>query len=282
MQNLFETADPKRGHAPRVNGYPRGKAFEQEVEAAAARRAGAAGSHQHRHVAAASEEGQMPRVHRHAQSFHHASRSFDAARNAIPAIHGRRGADYEEEVEADSPEIGEGFSDRRFVVLAASGSEKRPAKRFHSRSRHHGGLLENRVPRALDPGLEEPDPQGTECPDRDQRRQVGAKRVDLVPGKGERQDFQRRHHLAPIHPCPGREGGERHALAGRVQFVHPALVERSESRFHGIHPDPPTDRGRTGDAGSHESRRHGGRGSTLVEVSFFRAHHHHPINTGPA
>ena len=241
VQGFLETADPEGGHARGVDGHIRGKAFQQEVEAAAPQGAGTSGSHQHRHFAAACEQGQVPGVDRHSQAFHHAPRSFDAPRNAIPPIHGGRCADHEEKIEADLPEIGDRLRNGRIAVLAASDRRERPAERFHARPGGRRGLLKMGVLRAFDPGLEKTDPQGAEGSDRDRGREARREQVDFIPGKGERQDFQRRQNATLLHPGRRREGSKRHALAGRVQFVHPALVDCGESRLQGIHLDQPVD-----------------------------------------
>ena len=117
------------------------------------------------------------------------------------------------------------------MVAALLGGERR-AERREPRFGDGAGLVEDAFLQPRQPRLDQRDPARREGGDPQQRpafgREGGGARDRLLRHR-ERDDLDRRDHLARLDDREGRQGAERHGLVDEVEPVEPVAVEDQEA-----------------------------------------------------
>ena len=162
---------------------------------------------------------------------------LDRRRDHVAPIDDDRGAVHQHQL---GPGLDGGGDERReiggCVVAALLGGERRAERRqtlFGDAAR----LVENAFLQPRQPRLDQRDPPRREGRDPQQRPAFGRERGgarDRVLGHGERDDFDRRDHLARLDDREGRQGAERHRLVDQVEPVEPVAVEHQEAARLGV------------------------------------------------
>ena len=228
---LEKPADPHRHDVARRHVEPGGEAFEDQIETVERRRTRASGQAQHRVPAAARQQEEIARIDGHSEMEHLAPGGHDAAGDDVTAIDDGRCARDQHELRTRVEGVADGGGDGAGIVIATGIVHDAAAQRFDAGPEHPGGLVEHRLLRRREPGLDDGGGRRLEGCDtnRRPRTETRERAIEHFTGHGERNHLDRREHLALAHRPRPRQRGHGQRLVDRVEPIDVRHREHEEA-----------------------------------------------------
>ena len=150
-----------------------------------------------------------------------APRGHDAGGNDVAAIDDGRGACDQHDPGAGVERVSDGPRDGAGIMVAARVADDASPERLDARAQHSGGLLEHRLLRRREPGLDDGGRHRLERPDPDcrLRAEAGEGAIEHRTRDRERDHLDGREHLALAHRPRRRQRGDGQRFVHRVEPI---------------------------------------------------------------